>query len=56
MSKQAIKKKVASGSRMWTEEEDEILKEIVESSEPQKWSYIVKVLEERYGISGRTPK
>lgn len=40
----------------WTSEEDRLLKQVYDSGQAGKWSEVAKILQEEYGIKGRTSK
>lgn len=42
--------------RSWTEQEDHILKKLVEDTKFTKWTHIARIMSEDYGIKGRNGK
>jgi AraC-like DNA-binding protein len=42
--------------RPWSEEEDEILKHVFETSGLTKWSHIARKMQAEHGITGRSGK
>jgi len=42
--------------KVWTEEEDKILRFFREERQEKKWSFIARKMEEEFGIVGRNGK
>jgi len=49
-------KRVAFTRRLWKEEEDEAILNLVKENGIKKWTLISKKLSEEYGINGRSGK
>jgi myb proto-oncogene protein len=42
--------------RLWTDQEDRILKKLVEDTKFTKWTHIARTICDEYGIKGRNGK